>query len=178
MKSGIAGFWKVGVALALIMLMTESRTAAQPQQFGRTIAGITVGRDSIATVRSLYGSGAENTINGILTLCYHFTDGGYLSVSTFEHQSEIRSVTLTTLADITPGCHDAIIERKSPSGPNSIQLGYSLQKVILAVGNPLKSGTLQAGSRQLEYADYPVAGGHAVCQFEHDKLIMIAVELN
>ena len=145
---------------------------------GELSPGITVGGDTIAKVRSLYGPGTENTTDQILTLCYHFTDGGYLSVSTFEQQLTVRSITLTTLPDVAPGCHDPTVGRTSPSGPDGVQLGYSVQKVISAIGKPLKIGNLQAGDRELEYADYPITGGHAVCQFEHGKLIMIAVELD
>jgi hypothetical protein len=179
LKSASESVLEIAVTLLLVVFIGTLATAAQPQRFGRTVAGITVGQDNVAKVRSLYGPGAENTTDHILTLCYHFVeDDAYLSVSTFEQQNRVRSITLTTLADVTPGCHDASVKGKSPSGPSSVRLGDSMQKVIAAIGKPLNTGKLQAGDRELEYADYAIAGGHATCQFKGGKLIIISIELD
>lgn len=179
MKFSTEIFRNTSVAVLLTIVIGNLANAAQSPRFGRKVAGITVGEDTIAKVRSLYGPGAESTSARILSLCYFFAqDNSYLSVSTFEGQARVRSVTLTTLADITPGCHDAIVKGKSPTGPGGIKMGDSIQKVIATIGKPLKTGKLQAGPHEMEFADYAVVGGHATCQFEKGKLIIVSIELD
>ncbi len=153
--------------------------APQPQGFGRVIAAITVGQDRLAKVRSLYGPGALTTVGDVQSLCYYVEqDQAYLSVSTFERESRVRSVTLTTFANVTPGCRDARISGKHITASRGIALGDPMAKVIDALGQPSDTGKLPIGGHDLLYADYAIPGGRATCQFEHDKLILISVELD
>jgi hypothetical protein len=171
--------WKIGVALVIFGLSGILAIAAQSPRYGRTVASITVGQDNLDRVRSLYGSGAETTVDGVRSLCYHFAQNqAYLSVSTFERQVRVRSITLTTIADVTPGCRDANVSGKHLTGPGGIQLGDTMQTVTAAIGRPSKTGKLHMGSHELQYADYAIVGGHATCQFESDKLILIGVALD
>jgi hypothetical protein len=172
--------------LTALILATISGVIANPpnlvfsqsRRFGRTIAGITVGQDNLDKVRSLYGPGAENIVTNVRTLCYHFEqERAYLSAGTFEGQNRIRSVLLTTFSSVDPGCHDTKVSGKHLlTGPDGIQLGDSMQRVTAAVGTPSKTGKLPVGPRKLLYGEYALAGGHATCQFESDKLILIDVE--
>jgi hypothetical protein len=49
------------------------------------------------------------------------------------------------------------------------------RKSVGALGKPEGTGNLRMGEHELMYADYPVAGGRATCQFEHDKLVVIGL---
>jgi hypothetical protein len=53
-----------------------------------------------------------------------------------------------------------------------------MAKVAGALGQPKESGKIRMGDRDLVQTAYPVAGGHATCLFDHDKLVLIGVELD
>ena len=151
----------------------------QPKEFGKTIAAITVGQDRLDRVRSLYGAGAQTAVAAVQSLCYYIEqDQSYLSVSTFERDSRVRSVSLTTFTNVTPGCRDARIKGKHLVAVRGVALGDPMAKVVGALGKPTETGKLPMGEHELTYADYPIVGGRATCQFEHDKLVMIGVELD
>jgi hypothetical protein len=108
-----------------LILGAEQDTALKP-----TIAAVTAGVDELDKVRSLYGNGAETTVQDIRGLCYYVEqDRAYLSVSSFEHQNRIRSVTLTTFADVTPACRAARITGKHLTALHGIGLGDSMAEV-------------------------------------------------
>lgn len=170
---------QVVAALVLLWLWGSASGTAQTASFGRTIAGITVGQDDLAKVRLLYGGGAETDVQDVRTLCYFIeADQAYLSVSTFERQTRVRNITLTTFSAVMPGCHDAKIRGKHLTGPAGVRLGASMQTVIAALGKPSDTGKMQLGKDALVYADYATAGGRGTCQFEGDKLVLLALELS
>src|SRR5215472_1069829 len=77
--------------------------AQQSRQFRPMVAGVSAGVDTFDEVRLLYGKGAETTVQDIHSLCYYVEqDRSYLSVSSFERENRIRSIALTTFADIAP----------------------------------------------------------------------------
>jgi hypothetical protein len=142
-----------------------------------TIAAVTAGVDELDKVRSLYGNGAETTVQDIRGLCYYVEqDRAYLSVSSFEHQNRIRSVTLTTFADVTPACRAARITGKHLTALHGIGLGDSMAEVKNALGASSGGGKVQMPNHELVYADYSVVGGQLTCQYEHEHLVLIAVE--
>lgn len=57
-----------------------------------------------------------------------------------------------------------------------ISLGDSAAKITSALGSPSGKGKVQTGNQELFYSAYSVAGGQLTCQFENDKLVLIAVE--
>jgi hypothetical protein len=129
-------------------------------------------------VRSLYGPGAQTTVGDVQSLCYYVAqDHSYLSVSTFERESLIRSVSLTTFADVSPGCRDARIEGRHLTASGGVALGDLMIKVVGALGQPLETRKLRIGGRDLVQTDYRVARGNVTCMFEQDKLVLIGVEL-
>jgi len=158
---------------------SSAAVSSQPRTFGRTIAGITVGRDRLDRVRALYGPGAQTTVTDVQSLCYYVKrDHSYLSVSTFERESRIRSVSLTTFANVAPGCQDATIEGRHLTASAGVALGDPMARVLSALGRPAETGKLRIGADDVVQADYRVAGGKATCMFEHDRLVLIAVELD
>jgi hypothetical protein len=153
--------------------------APQPRGFGRTIAAITVGQDRLANVRSLYGPGALATVGDVQSLCYYVEqDQAYFSVSTFEGESRVRSIALTTFTNVTPSCRNARITGKHLTASHGIALGDSIAKVLDALGQPTERGKVPIGERNVSYANYAVPGGRATCWFEHDRLILISIELD
>lgn len=181
----IRGIWRcvahlecVALILATLVGGLPALSAPEPQVFGRTIAGITAGQDRLATVRSLYGPGALSTVGDVQALCYFVEqDQAYLSVSTFERDTRVRSITLTTFPDVTPGCRESKITGKHLTASSGVGLGDAMGKVIRAFGPPSQTGKLPITGHDLSYADYRIAGGRATCQFEHDRLVMVGVEL-
>ena len=98
---------------ALLVGIPVLSPAQQATQLHPTIAALTAGVDSLDKARSLYGKGAETTVQGIRSLCYYVEqDRGYLSVASFERENRIRSITLTTFANVAPGCQSARIVGK------------------------------------------------------------------
>jgi len=151
--------------------------AAQNTGSKPTIAAVTAGVDDLDKVRSLYGNGAETSVQDIRGLCYYVEqDRAYLSVSSFEHENRVRSVTLTTFADIAPRCRAATITGKHLTALHGIGLGDSMAKVQSALGAPSGGGKMQMANHELVYADYSVAGGQLTCQYEREHLVLIAVE--
>jgi hypothetical protein len=98
---------------SIIMLMStflSFSAAQQAVEFPPRVAELTTGVDSLEKARSLYGNGAETTVQDIHSWCYYVEqDRGYLSVSSFEHENRIRSIALTTFTDVAPGCQRARI---------------------------------------------------------------------
>jgi len=152
--------------------------AQQAAQLHPTISALTAGVDSLDKARSLYGKGAETTVQDIRSLCYYVEqDRGYLSVASFEHENRIRSIALTTFANVAPGCQSARIVGKHLTALGGIGLGDSTAKITGALGSPAGHGKVQMGNHELFYTDYHVAGGQLSCQFEADKLVLIEVEV-
>jgi hypothetical protein len=152
---------------------------SQSRQFGGTIAAITVGKDRLNRVRSLYGPGAQTTVADVQSLCYYVEqDHSYLSVSTFERESRVRSISLTTFANATVGCRDARIEGRHLTASGGVALGDPMAKVVASLGRPAEIRKLRIGEQDLVQTDYRVAGGRATCMFEQDKLVLISVELD
>src|SRR5215472_6673141 len=83
-----------------VISRAEQNTGLKPNTGSKpTIAAVTAGVDDLDKVRSLYGNGAETSVQDIRGLCYYVEqDRAYLSVSSFEHENRVRSVTLTTFA--------------------------------------------------------------------------------
>jgi hypothetical protein len=114
----------------------------------------------------------------VQSLCYYVEqDHSYLSVSTFERESRIRSVSLTTFADVSPGCRDARIGGRHLSASGGVALGDPMAKVVGALGRPVETRKLRIGGRDLVQTDYRMTGGNATCMFEQDKLVLISVQL-
>jgi hypothetical protein len=63
------------------------------------------------------------------------------------------------------------------SALGGIGLGDSTSKIISVLGPPTGKGKVQMGNHELLHTDYRVAGGQLTCQFENDKLVLIAVEV-
>lgn len=171
--------WRTMAQIVALGAIGVWPAAAQIAGFGRTIAGVTAGRDNLERVRSLYGPGAENIVDSIRSVCYHFEQPqAYLSLSTFERRSQVRSIVLTTFTSVDPGCHDIARGAHQPlTGPGGIKLGDTMKAVIAAIGKPSATGTLPTGNSDLLYADYSIAGAHATCEFANDKLVLIGIEL-
>ena len=175
--SRLAGL--IVTTLAVGVCALSPLASPQSREFGRTIAAITVGQDRLDRVRSLYGSGAQTTVTGVQSLCYYVEqDQSYLSVSTFERESRVRSVMLTTFTYATPGCQDARITARHLTASRGIALGDPMSKIIDALGQPAETGTVRIGEHDLLVLDYLVSGGRVTCQFEHNKLVTIGVEFD
>lgn len=167
------------LATLLLVLSSVVSAAQRHAPVEPTIAAVTAGADTLDKVRSLYGNGAEANIHDVRTLCYYVEQGGaYLSVSSFEHSNRIRNITLTTLADIAPGCQAARIAGRHLTAVGGIGLGDSMDKVASLLGTPSDRGKMQMSNHKLTYTDYGVAGGQLTCQFEDGKLVLIAVEIS
>ena len=136
-----------------------------------------MGIDTLDKVRSLYGNGAATNVQDIRSLCYYVEqDRAYLSVSSFEHETRIRSIALTTFQDVAPGCQGARIAGKHLTAMAGISLGDSTAKVSSILGAPSGRGKAQMANHELVYTDYSLVGGQLTCQYEEDKLVLIAVE--
>src|SRR5262249_18859983 len=108
-----------------VISRAEQDTGSKP-----TIAAVTAGVDDLDKVRSLYGNGAETSVQDIRGLCYYVEqDRAYLSVSSFEHENRVQSVTLTTFADVAPRCRAATITGKHLTALHGIGLGDSMAEV-------------------------------------------------
>jgi hypothetical protein len=170
------------IALMSTLLFLRSHLLSLAQESGEfspMIAGVTAGIDTLDKVRALYGKGAETTVQDINSLCYYVEeDRGYLSVSSFEGENRIRSIALTTFADVAPGCQNAKIVGKHLTALDSISLGDSTTKINRVLGSPAGNGKVQMANHHLFYTDYRVSGGQLSCQFENDKLVLIAVEVS
>jgi hypothetical protein len=165
------GLVSVGIGVAPGPVFSQSR------QFGGTFAGITVGQDRLERARSLYGPGALATVGDVQSLCYYVEqDHSYLSVSTFERESRIRSVSLTTFADVSPGCRDSRIGGRHLTVSEGVALGDPMAKVLGVFGRPMETRKLRIGGRDLTQTDFRVARGNATCMFEQDKLVLISIE--
>lgn len=166
-------------ALLLLLALLPVAATAQTQGFGRIVAGITVGQDRLAKVQSLYGPGALTKVGDVRSLCYYVEQNhSYLSVSTFERETRVRSVALTTFTNVAPGCRDARITGKHLTASHGVALGDSKATVIHALGVPSQTGKVPLNGRDLSYANYTIPGGKATCYFEHGKLILIGLELD
>jgi hypothetical protein len=164
----------IGKFLVGSLMLSATKQSAQ---FLPTIAGVTAGIDSLDKIRSLYGNGAETNVQDPRSLCYCVEqDRAYLSVSSFEHESRIRSIALTTFQDVAPGCHAARIIGKHSTALAGISLGDSTASVTSILGAPSGKDKMQMANHELVYTAYSVAGGQPTCQFEEDKLVVIAVE--
>jgi hypothetical protein len=163
---------------ALLLVLNPLISAAQQHtRLEPTIAAVTAGVDTLDKVRSLYGNGAETNVQDIRSLCYYVEqDRAYLSVSTFEHETRIRSIALTTFQDVAPGCHGARIAGKHLTALAGISLGDPRAKVTTVLGAPSGRGKLQMANHELVSTDYSLAGGQLTCQYEEDKLVLLAVE--
>lgn len=116
------------------------------------IASVRAGADSLDKVRTLYGQGAETTVQNIRNLCYYVEqDRAYLSVSSFEDENRIRSIALTTFANLAPGCQGARIVGKHLTALGGIGLGDSPGKVMSVLGAPAGHGKVQMGNYELFY---------------------------
>jgi hypothetical protein len=181
MKSGtVSRFSALIVAMMSVSIGgSPALVSSQSRQFGGTIAAITIGQDRLDRARSLYGPGAQTTVADVQSLCYYVEqDHSYLSVSTFEHESRVRSVSLTTFANATPGCQEARIEGRHLTASTGVALGDPMAKVVGALGRPAETRKLRIGDHDLVQTDYGVAGGRATCMFEEDKLVLISVDLD
>ena len=134
--------------------------AQQAAQLQPKIAALTAAIDSLDKASSLYGRGAETTIQDIRSLCYYVEqDRSYLSVASFEHENRIRSIALTTFANVAPGCQSARIVGRHLTALGGISLGDSTSKITGALGSPVGQGKVQMGNHELFHIDYRVAGG-------------------
>jgi len=172
------------VALSRILLVSTlvgtpvPSPAQQAAQLHPTLATLTAGVDSLDKVSALYGKGAETTVQDIHSLCYYVEeDQAYLSIASFEHENRIRSIALTTFANIAPSCRSARIIGKHLTALGGISLGYSLSKITSALGSSVGHGNVKMGDHELVSTDYRIAGGQLSCEFENDKLVLIAVEV-
>ena len=162
----------------LLVLGALISSAQQHARLDPNIAGVVAGVDTLDKVSSLYGRGTETNVQGFRGLCYYVEqDRAYLSLSSFEHESRIRGIALTTLANVAPGCQSAKIVGKHMIALGGISLGDSTQKVTSVIGAPSGRGTMQMANHQLVYTDYSLAGGQLTCQYEEDKLVLIALEV-
>ena len=156
-------------------VLSPAQQAAQSQP---TIATLTAGVDNLDKVTSLYGRGAETTVQDIHGLCYYVEqDQAYLSIASFEHENRIRRIALTTFANVAPGCQSARIVGKHLTALGRISLGDSQAKITSALGSPAGNGKVQMGNHKFFSIDYRIAGGQLSCQFENNKLVLIAVEV-
>ena len=164
---------------AFLLVLSPLVSAAQQRvRLETTVAALTAGVDTLDKVRSLYGNGAETNVQGIRSLCYYVEqDRAYLSVSSFEHETRIRNVALTAFQDVAPGCQSARIAGKHLTALAGISLGDSTAKVSSILGAPSGRGRAQMANHELIYTDYRLAGGQLTCQYEEDKLVLIAVEV-
>lgn len=163
--------------LILLVGYAAHLPAQQAARFHPRIAGLTVGVDNLDRARALYGNGGESTIQDIHSLCYYVEqDRGYLSVASFERENRIRSVALSTFANVAPGCQSARIVGKHLTALDNISLGSSTAKVMGLLGSPAGKGKVQMGNHKIFYTDYGVASGQLTCQFEDDKLVLIEAE--
>jgi hypothetical protein len=165
------------VGAVLLLLSPLSSAAQQRARLEPTVAAVTAGVDTLDKVRSIYGNCAETNVQDLRSLCYYVEqDRAYLSVSSFEHESRIRSIALTTFPDVAPGCQGARIAGRHLTALAGISLGDSTAKVSGVLGAPSGSGKMQMANHQLVYTDYRVVGGQLTCQYEEEKLVLIAVE--
>ena len=152
--------------------------AQQAAQLPPTIATLTAGLDSLDKVNALYGKGAETTVQDIHSLCYYVEqDQAYLSIASFEQENRIRRIVFTTFANVAPGCSSARIIGKHLTALGGISLGDSTAKITSALGSPVGNGKVKMGDHDLFSTDYRIAGGQLGCEFENDKLVLIAVEV-
>jgi len=163
---------------ALLLVLSPLISAAQQRaRLEPTVAALTAGVDTLDKARSLYGNGAETNVQDFRSLCYYVEkDRAYLSVSSFEHESRIRSIVLTTFTDVAPGCQGARIASQHLIALAGISLGDSAAKVTTVLGAPSGSGKMQMANHELLQRGYRVVGGQLACQYEEDKLVLIAVE--
>ena len=180
MKTGLpprVGLSRIVLVITLLLGSPVLSPAQQAAQLHPTIATLTAGIDSLEKVSSLYGKGAE-TVQDIHSLCYYVEqDQAYLSIASVEHENRIRSIALTTFANVAPSCPSARIVGKHLTALGGISLGDSTAKITSAFGSPAGNGKVQMGNHELFYTDYRIAGGQLTCQFENDKLVLIAVEV-
>lgn len=170
---------QVAVTLVFFALSGILHCTAQTRAFGRTVAEITVGRDTLDSVRALYGPGAQTNVQNVRTLCYYVeSDQTYLTVSTFQSQNRVSTVSITTFTAVMPGCRDAKVTGKHVTGPAGVRLGESMQAVFDALGKPSDTGKIKIGIHQMAYSNYAIAGGLGTCQFEGDKLVLLAIQLS
>lgn len=165
--------------LASILLFAASTVILAAQQRGLepTIASVTAGQDSVDKVRSLYGKGAEQTVGDVRSLCYYVqNDQSYFSVSSFEHENRVRQISLTTFANVAPGCTDAKITGKHLTALAGISLGDSVAKVTRALGRPSGVGKLPMPNHKIVYNEYKIGRASLTLQYEHDKLVLVAVD--
>jgi hypothetical protein len=173
------------VALSRILLVSTLLVgnpvlspAQQAAQLHPTIATLTAGVDSLDKVSALYGKGAETTVQDIHSLCYYVEqDQAYLSIASFEQENRIRRIAFTTFANVAPGCRSARIIGKHLTALGGISLGDSTAKITSALGSPVGNGKVMMGDHALFSTDYRIAGGQLSCEFENDKLVLIAVEV-
>src|SRR5262247_3510770 len=153
--------------------------AQQAAQLRPTIATLIAGVDSLDKVSALYGKGAETTVQDIHSLCYYVEqDQAYLSIASFEQENRIRRIVFTTFANVSPGCRSArIIGKHLTALGGGISLGDSTAKITSALGSPVGNGKVKMGDHELFSTDYRIAGGQLSCEFENDKLVLIAVEV-
>jgi hypothetical protein len=166
-----------GLVSTLLLSGGGSLIAAAQRRLEPTIASITAGRDDLDKVRSLYGKGAEQKIQDVISLCYYIEqDRAYLSVSSFEHETRVRQTSLTTFADVAPGCQDAKISGKHLAAVRGIRLGDSMAKVRSTLGPPSATGKLPMPNHELMYTDYKIGSALLTLQYENDKLVLVAVD--
>jgi hypothetical protein len=152
--------------------------AQKAAQLHPTIATLTAGVDSLDKVNELYGKGAETTMQDIHSLCYYVEqDQAYLLIASFEQENRIRRIVFTTFANVAPGCSSARIIGKHLTALGGISLGDSMAKITSALGSPVGNGRVKTGDHELFSTDYRIAGGQLSCEFENDKLVLIAVEV-
>src|SRR6185312_4315769 len=177
---------RTGHWMALVFMATSASLSSllalplsPPSQFGREIAGITVGQDHLDRVRSLYGPGAETTIDNVKSLCYYVEqDHSYLSVSAFEKETRVRSISITTIQDVTPGCRDAKVKGKHVKPFAGVALGDSMTAVGEKIGQPVTSQKTQINGHDGLFNSYRLAGGHATCIFAEGKLVLVGIALD
>lgn len=167
------------IGTSLLVLSSLISVAQQHARLKPTIAAVTAGVDTLDKVRAIYGKGAETDLQNIRSLCYYVEqDRAYLSVSSFEHENRIRNITLTTFADVAPGCQASRIIGKHLTAVRGVSLHDSIAKVRSLLGTPSGQGKMQMANHELTYTDYGATGGQLTCQYEKDELVLIAVEVS
>ncbi len=167
----------VGLMTIFLFAGNQISIAQQREQLQPMIASIIAGHDTLDQARWLYGKGSEQRIQNVRSLCYYIEqDQAYLSITSFEHEDRVRQIALTTFADVAPGCHNARITGKHLTALHRISLRDSMAKVTAALGPASTIGKLPKPNHEIVYTDYKIGAALLTFQYEHDKLVLVAVD--
>jgi len=173
LRTAVSGLFAICLLSASALIsVAQHRAPLEP-----AIASITTGRDTLDKVRSLYGQSVVRIAGDVRTLCYYVeADRAYLSVSSLQHEARVRQISLTTLADVAPGCQAAKVNGKHLTLLRGLVLGDSMGKVVAVLGPPSRTGKMPMPNHELVYTDYKIGAALLTLQYERDKLILAAVD--